>query len=62
LEKKSHISGVTLLPRKLSTEFVHNYVDRGAYTRQSPSPGKGLRQDACTFANCGGVRSTLDWV
>jgi hypothetical protein len=35
---------------KLSTEFVHNYVDRAARSRQRPSPSKNLRHGARVFA------------
>jgi hypothetical protein len=35
---------------KLSTECVHNYVDRRAWDTQRPSPSKNLRYRARVFA------------
>jgi hypothetical protein len=37
--------------RYLSTEFVHNYVDRGGAPVQTPCAGKGLRHAERVFAN-----------
>src|SRR5262249_8532357 len=37
-------------PEHLSTEFVHNYVDRSALRAQTPSPGNGLRHGERVFA------------
>jgi hypothetical protein len=34
----------------LSTEFVHNHVDRRGARAQTLSPGKGLRHDERDFA------------
>jgi hypothetical protein len=38
-------------PRHLSTEFVHNHVDREDWRGQSASASKGLRRGARDFAS-----------
>jgi hypothetical protein len=38
---------------RLSTDFVHNVVDRSSSTRESSNAGNDLRQPARSFANSG---------
>lgn len=54
---QSHTIMQALPPHHLSTEFVHNHVDRAAVERQTASSGKGLHRAARVFANATTNRS-----
>ena len=60
---QSHTSGTGVATaRKLSTDFVHNYVDRRRLTKAKPEPGQGLASTCVHFHQHGEARSTLDLV
>jgi hypothetical protein len=48
---KFHTRAGRFPPRHLSTEFVHNHVDRAVARGQTASAGKGLHRDARDFAS-----------